>query len=799
MLRTANFGGQGGREASGVVAQVLHQQRQDDVLAAGLFGHPLYAYVHSFVHDHFMTVVKTQAEGHCRAALADPAAFQVPVVGLGGALTLGRGPGGRGTLRGPVGGSSSSSSSSSSSRVGSHGADAPHDQDEDDDVDNDVDGGDDAGDEGSHDKGHVLPCVARLYGDMAALGADLGWHGACAPRWAAADPELLDDVVGALTGALDLFADACEDHIDRLTDASQILYDAILGLAVVADRCMELLHVEGSLQCILVLFSGREGDDEGDEDDGGDGGGFAERGAGVGDDKDADDHGLSAVEAAIPAGAAALASADAPRTDRLASHLRVLEETIRRHCGAAEWRAMSVSLRDGVSAAVHFYAQRTAAAPDVTRAGSGQFDCVAEGASPGIMQPYRANPRWFSYGGDTPAFIKSYYVKAGGITRQPIDWVAKNVYQKMVDRGYNHHMSSGFLPVLPLRALWDGQPLTDGPEALNHTIFTDPASPSTSMQLDVWHCLEDHLGWLNDHDISVDFFQGFSSQGPDSGRLNFGAMNETTKRWWVSYVVARLSPFANIFGFVYSWETGGKGDDLHLAQLLHEFDIFRHQVTYEDANALALNWYNLSAWDFASVEVYGGVDAHHNMTLAAFRGKPVYFTEAHLLWRSFWFAAEASIPSTAWAITTAGGSWTWNDMGDARIIGPYRANQAFNTYPIAVKAVDIIADIMVNKTAGFAKLVPADHLLTAAGSRPPPALTYCLAEPGSQYLVYSDSGQEFELDLSTVSATVDFIVTWHDAVDDQHVVKMPQNVTGGAVVKLTPPSTSNHWIGLLLH
>jgi hypothetical protein len=227
---------------------------------------------------------------------------------------------------------------------------------------------------------------------------------------------------------------------------------------------------------------------------------------------------------------------------------------------------------------------------DGSMGGGGEFDCVLEGQSPGVMMPLKENPRWFSYGGDKPVFIKSYYVKAGGITRQPIDWVSKNVYQKMVDHGYNHHMSSGFLPVLPLNAAWDGQPLEDGPAAINHTIYTDPRSPSTSMQPDVWASLEEHLGYLNDHDIAVDFFQGFSSQGPDSGHLQFGAMNETTKRWWVAYVVARLAPFANIFGYVYSWETGGRGDDLHLAQLLHEFDIFRHMVTYEDANAIASNW-----------------------------------------------------------------------------------------------------------------------------------------------------------------------------------------------------------------
>ena len=35
-------------------------------------------------------------------------------------------------------------------------------------------------------------------------------------------------------------------------------------------------------------------------------------------------------------------------------------------------------------------------------------------------------------------------------------------------------------------------------------------------------------------------------------------------------------------------------------------------------------------------------------------------------------------------------SRTWNDMGDHGITGPYRANQAFQTYPTASRAVDIL-------------------------------------------------------------------------------------------------------------
>ena len=127
---------------------------------------------------------------------------------------------------------------------------------------------------------------------------------------------------------------------------------------------------------------------------------------------------------------------------------------------------------------------------DGSAAGKGSFQCIAAGASPGVLQPYTENPHWFAYNGDTPVFIKSYYNKAGGSQRQDPEWFEEALYNKMVKRKYNHHMASGFLPVLPLTALWDGAPFSDGPKAINHTIYTDPASPHTSMSLDVWASLE---------------------------------------------------------------------------------------------------------------------------------------------------------------------------------------------------------------------------------------------------------------------------------------------------------------------
>ena len=81
------------------------------------------------------------------------------------------------------------------------------------------------------------------------------------------------------------------------------------------------------------------------------------------------------------------------------------------------------------------------------------------------------------------------------------------------------------------------------------------------------------------------------------------------------------------------------------------------------------------------VETYGGVASHHNMSLQAYRGKPVYMAEGHMLWRSFWEASESVIVSAAWAVTTAAASFSWDDMGVRRITGPYNASQASGNAP----------------------------------------------------------------------------------------------------------------------
>ena len=84
-------------------------------------------------------------------------------------------------------------------------------------------------------------------------------------------------------------------------------------------------------------------------------------------------------------------------------------------------------------------------------------------------------------------------------------------------------------------------------------------------------------------------------------------------------------------------------------------------------------------------------------------------------------------------------------------------------YPSAARAVDVLYHIMTKELRAFYRMIPADELLLS----PVPALTFCLAERGGQYIVYSDSGAPFLLNLAGVSANsgeTEYELTWFDPV-----------------------------------
>lgn len=459
---------------------------------------------------------------------------------------------------------------------------------------------------------------------------------------------------------------------------------------------------------------------------------------------------------------------------------------------------------------------------DGTPGGSGRFRCDAEGAGKGILQPYRENPHWFAYNGTDPVWIKSYYETGHGSIAQPFDWISANVYQPLIDRGYNHLQVNWLLSLCCF-----GQYYLDGPppSSQNLALYQEGKASST-MRLDVWHMMERHLGWLNDRDVSVHMFLGFEgrkNEGPSWEKLS-----EAEKDFYVRYVVARIAPFANLCGWNFVWEDPGHREthELGLARLLAKYDVFHHLRTYQDEHPRD-NEYQRPEYTFAAIENHQiaapekEIDrnyrktpwTHHQACLLAYvPGKPVFMSEGNALWRRYWAersgATQDDLRRAAWGCATAGASFCWNGHAkeyELAVRGPegmpFHGDD--NPYTVSAKYIDILAQTMQNEVE-FARMTPQDFLLTNHD----PLRVWCLAESGRQYLVFSVAGEPFSVHVApgTYSHNI-WINTLTGEQKHYPVVSVPEEGlamdstderrSGTQAVEVTPPDRQTDWVLIL--
>jgi len=436
--------------------------------------------------------------------------------------------------------------------------------------------------------------------------------------------------------------------------------------------------------------------------------------------------------------------------------------------------------------------------------GSGTFEAIATGAGRGVLRPYSGNPRWFAYEGKEPVFLKSYYVGAGGLAGVPIDWAAPNVYQKLVDRGYNHVQ----LNMLPLG--WTNQKPSDAPAHNSKPLWRD--TPKVQ-NLDVWKRMEQHVAWLNDRDVAIHFFMGLDpkpSGTPDAffALQRFTGMSSADQEFYIRYLAARLAPYANLAGWNYTWETDGSTGERRMMQLLAQYDPWSHLGTYHD-EAPQGNIYDSAEFGFAGIENHGYFGnsggnpardsaSHYQSTMDAYRGKPVYMVEGNGLWRACWAQTEAerSITRAAWAVTLAGGSFTWQDTPDCDF---QDAASSIFTWPAGNPMADRLDALYTTLTrdVSFHSMQPHNDLLGGCWSSfnragaVPTSPCFALAEVGKQYLAYKEDGGTFSLQLAGGS----YSATWIDTRSGTR--QGGGSVTGGSVVSFTAPSTSTDWVLLL--
>jgi hypothetical protein len=229
-------------------------------------------------------------------------------------------------------------------------------------------------------------------------------------------------------------------------------------------------------------------------------------------------------------------------------------------------------------------------------------------------------------------------------------------------------------------------------------------------------------------------------------------MNDIDQEWFVRYVLARLSPFANIASWNYAWETSGDDTDgdLELARLLQQHDPWNHGRTYHDRRYDNGNNFDFDAYTHGSVETHGPDDkreplAHNSAAKNRVSGKPSYVMEGNGLWRSYWDATEEQVIDNIWAVVTGGGQYTWNDAVGGNDGGD-KASDLYSTYDTAVDAIGYQVDVMTQDLTWY-RMVPHDDLLSNHDTGK--YQTFCLAEPGQQYLVIEYGGGSFDLSLES--------------------------------------------------
>ncbi|TWU27728.1 DUF5060 domain-containing protein [Bythopirellula polymerisocia] len=459
---------------------------------------------------------------------------------------------------------------------------------------------------------------------------------------------------------------------------------------------------------------------------------------------------------------------------------------------------------------------------DETPGGSGSFTCVSAGAGKGILRAYKENPQWFAYNGTEPVWIKSYYETGHGSIAQPFDWITENVYQPMVDRGYNHLQVNWLLSLCCF-----GQYYLDGPEPTSQDLaIYEEGRASSTMRLDVWQMMERHLGWLNDRNVGVHMFLGFE------GRKNEGPawdkLSDEEQDFYVRYVVARVAPFANVAGWNFVWEDPGhrESHELGLARLLEKYDVFNHLRTYQDEHPRD-NEYQRPEYTFAAIEnhfiaapekpldqLYRKTPwTHHQACLLAYvPGKPVYMSEGNALWRRYWHertgATQDDLRQAAWGCATAGASFCWNGHAkeyELAVRGPEGLPFYGDDNPFTVSAeyIDILSKAMTEEVK-FHRMTPQDHLLTHHD----PFRVWCLAEASKQYVVFSCAGEPFWLHVAEGDYANN---AWIDAKTGEQRPFQKLAVTksevstdstderrvGTGAIKVTPPNRETDWVLIL--
>ena len=380
---------------------------------------------------------------------------------------------------------------------------------------------------------------------------------------------------------------------------------------------------------------------------------------------------------------------------------------------------------------------------------SGSYNCVPSDL-PGMISQDEVNPIWFGFKGGSHVLIRSFHVGDRFFaenTTNPHTGESWSATQRQVfldwaeAQGYNmlsiacHYLNR---PRETRGLGWDTPDLWD--------------REGNRPRAEEYRKMEAILDELSRRRIMVYPFAGFYGKGLKPPK------EQDDQEFFIRYILARIGAYWNITYNVAGPDPQGRGTELldRLGTFIKKNDIYAHPLSIHNYQRFDFPWVSyvvLQGWKKTDLQdVYQGMLEHHG-------NMPLYAQEV------FWpgnylhkpIVTNEQIRKKAYVLNMAAAAINYGDMGSGSTLGPdYNHGNSSSGFSGSMDLDDRHQEWhdIVKAVWDFFETIPFYEM------SPHPDLVnngYCLAKPGSRYLVYLPSRGGVDVSISNGPYRVEWI------------------------------------------
>jgi len=417
--------------------------------------------------------------------------------------------------------------------------------------------------------------------------------------------------------------------------------------------------------------------------------------------------------------------------------------------------------------------QWSAAFTEGATGASGSFRC-AKGSLPGPLRINEENPHWLRRADGRPFLPRWYYLHELLFSKEGV-W-QRDVDNLLVGKGYN---MAAVLTTQAEHLVANGWNRRQYERPFFYPWKRDGSVVDWSaMDLASWQKLDRVLRYLQDRGVYVYFFDGLfpniAPRFPDDPLL---------ENAYIRYALARAGVYWNVthnVAFEFS-EFMPISRLKRIGRYIKAIDPFKLLLTVHDTQDFGGLVQDEQWLDVANLQYHGGTagDAGISNALVAGNsfGKPVAATE--MVWEGADKLTAEQVRRGAWGILLAGGFFLYGEFNLGGIgVGDFGLGKA-------QRSVSVMLDVM--ESIPYWTMMPRNDLVDSGD--------YCLASPGTEYVVYSESSEPVSLDLSDARGTLS--VEW---IKPDTGERFPVGaVTGGSRRTFTSPTETltGDWVLLV--